>query len=110
VARLKSHIEKIDMIKLTKKQKRKPAPTRIKIEQVRQELDRHCHFRGRVDGFQFEHQEGILTVRGRVPTFYLKQLLQTVLKRVDGVERINNQVDVVCCDGLSSVREKIAYR
>jgi hypothetical protein len=111
VALLKSQIEKTDMITLTNKQRRKRAPTRIKIEQLaRQELDRHCHFRGRVDGFQFEHHEGVLTVRGRVPTFYLKQLLQTALKRVDGVERINNQVDVVCCDGLSSVREKIAYR
>ena len=99
------------MITLKNKQKRKPAPTRIMIERLaRQELDRHCHFRGHVDGFQFEHHDGVLTVRGRVPSFYLKQLLQTVLKRVDGVERINNQVDVVCSDGLSSVREKIAYR
>jgi hypothetical protein len=98
------------MITLKNKQQRKPAPTRIKIEQLaRQELDRHCHFHGRVDGFQFEHHEGVLTVRGRVPTFYLKQLLQTALKRVDGVERINNRVDVVCCDGLSSVRQKIAH-
>ena len=98
------------MLTLKNKQQRKPAPTRIKIEQLaRQELDRHYHFRGRVDGFQFEYHEGVLTVRGRVPTFYLKQLLQTALKRVDGVERINNRVDVVCCDGLSSVREKIAH-
>ena len=98
------------MITLTNKQKRKPAPTRVKIEQVvRQELGRHLHFRGRVDGFQFEHHEGVLTIRGRVPTFYLKQLLQTVLKRVDGVERINNHVDVVCSDGLSSVRKNLEY-
>jgi hypothetical protein len=34
-------------------------------------------------------------VRGTVPTFYLKQLLQNVLKDVDGVRAIDNQVAVV---------------
>lgn len=98
------------MITLKNKHKRKPAPARIKIERLaRKELGRHCHFRGRVDGFQFEHHEGVLTVQGRVPTFYLKQLLQTALKRVDGVERINNRVDVVCAEGLSSVRENFEH-
>jgi hypothetical protein len=97
------------MVTLATKQKRKPSATRIKIEYlVRKELERHCHFRGRVNGFQFEHRNGVLTVRGRVPSFYLRQLLERVLKRMDGVQRINNQVDVVCCDGLSSVRNNLA--
>ena len=97
------------MITLTNKQKKKPAPTRKTIEQLaRQVLDRHCHFRGRVDGFQFENREGVLTVRGRVPSFYLKHLLENVLLRVDGVQSVDNQVDVVCCDGLSSVRDRVA--
>jgi hypothetical protein len=68
------------MITLTKKRKKKPAPMRIKMEHlVRKELDGHCHFRGRVDGFQFEYRNGVLTVRGRVPSFYLRQLLERVL-------------------------------
>ncbi len=96
------------MITLTTKHTGKPSAARINVEhRARKELDGHCHFRGRVNEFQFEHRDGVLTVRGRVPTFYLKQLLQTILKRVDGVQRIDNRVDVVCCDGLSSVREKI---
>jgi hypothetical protein len=73
---------------------------------ARKELGRHRHFRGRVDGFQLEHRDGVLTVRGRVPNFYLRQLLERVLVRVDGVRRIINEVDVVCCDGLSSVRKQ----
>jgi hypothetical protein len=98
-----------DMVTLATKQKRKPSATRIKLEHVvRKELDGHCHFRGRVNGFQFQHRDGVLTVRGRVPSFYLRQLLEKVLKRIDGVQRINNQVDVVCCDGLSSVRNESA--
>ena len=50
--------------------------------------------------------DGVLTLRGRVPTFYLKQMLQTHLLRLDGVARIRNQVDVVNSSGLSSVRQR----
>jgi len=65
----------------------------------------HCHFRGRVDDFQFVQDDNVLIVRGRVPSFYLKQVLQTALMDVEGVRQIDNQVDVVCCYGLSSVRD-----
>jgi hypothetical protein len=47
-------------------------------------------------------------VRGRVPSFYLRKLLESILKRVDGVHIVDNQVDVVCCNGLSSVRSRKA--
>ena len=46
-------------------------------------------------------QDGVLTLAGRVSTFYLKQVLQTLVKNLDGVSRINNQVEV---DNLSSTR------
>jgi hypothetical protein len=95
------------MITLTKKQKRKPVTTRVDTaHRARKELNGHVHFRGRADGFQFEHRDGALTVRGRVPSFYLRTLLERILRRVDGVHVIDNQVDVVCCDGLSSVRSR----
>jgi hypothetical protein len=42
-------------------------------------------------------------VRGRVPSFYLKQVLQRVLRNAAGNRRIDDRVDVVCSDGLSSV-------
>jgi hypothetical protein len=41
-------------------------------------------------------------VRGAVPSFYLKQILQTVLMGLEGVALINNQVNVVSSEGLSS--------
>ena len=40
------------------------------------------------------YADGILTLRGQLPSFYLKQLLQTLLRDVEGVAQINNQVDV----------------
>ena len=52
------------------------------------------------------YEDGVLTLRGQLPTFYLKQVLQTWLRDLDFVEHIDNQVDVVSALGLSSVRPK----
>ena len=61
---------------------KKCAPT---VEQGAQELlSQHSHFRGRAGDFKYEYRAGMLIVRGCVPTFYLKQVLQTVLKEVEG--------------------------
>jgi hypothetical protein len=49
-------------------------------------------------------QNGVLTLRGRVPSFYLKQMAQSLLANIEGVDRIDNRVDVVSPRGLSSVR------
>jgi hypothetical protein len=51
-------------------------------------------------------EEEILIVRGSVPTFYLKQILQTVLKDIEGVRQIENQVQVVSAAGLSGVSKR----
>jgi hypothetical protein len=76
------------------------------IRTARALLATHDHFLGRNHGFEFEQAEEVLVVRGQVPTFYLKQVLQTVLREVAGVERVENLVDVVCSEGLSSVRRR----
>jgi len=73
------------------------------VNQVYQTLARNSHFTHHWREFACEYQDGILTLRGSVPSFYLKQLLQSALLKVPGVLRINNQVDVVAVDGLSSV-------
>ena len=39
--------------------------------------------------------EGVLAVRGQVSPFFLKQMAQTAVRDVPGVEEINNQVLVV---------------
>ena len=40
---------------------------------------------------------GVLTLVGRVPSYYLKQIAQTVVCSVEGVFQINNQLSV--CQG-----------
>jgi hypothetical protein len=66
-------------------------------------LSNHAHFRRRAGGFQYQYFEEALIVHGSVPSFYLKQLLQTVLMELDGIQRIENRVDVISSYGLSSV-------
>jgi hypothetical protein len=67
-------------------------------------LHNDAHFRGRDLNLSFELKDGVLTIRGSVPSFYLKQRLQTVLKEMERVDRIENYVDVISSHGLSSVR------
>ena len=81
-----------------------PRPRHVE-RQARALVARHHCFRGHEREFEFVHSEDVLTVRGRVPTFYLKQMLQTMLKDLRGIARIDNQVDVVSSHGLSSVRK-----
>ena len=41
-----------------------------------------------------EFHEGVLTLRGRVSTFYLKQVAQALIRAIDGVGEINNRLEV----------------
>jgi hypothetical protein len=74
------------------------------VETARELLAGHDHFRGRANTFDMCECDGVLLIRGQVPSFYLKQLLQSALEGVVGVWRLENRVDVVSPDGLSSVR------
>ncbi len=38
--------------------------------------------------------DGVLTLSGAVPTFHHKQLAQTAVAGLGGVDRINNRIDV----------------
>jgi hypothetical protein len=53
---------------------------------------------------RFLFENGRLTLRGCVPSFYLKQILQERLRGIEHVKQIENEVDVVSSTGVSSVR------
>jgi osmotically-inducible protein OsmY len=77
------------------------------VEQAARErvtVDCPCAFYFR--GISIHHDDGLLTLRGQLPTFYLKQTLQSRLLDVEGVKRIDNQVDVVSSAGVSNIRHK----
>jgi osmotically-inducible protein OsmY len=42
-----------------------------------------------------EFRAGVLTLRGRLPSYYLKQVAQALVATVEGVTRVDNQVEVV---------------
>ena len=42
-----------------------------------------------------EFRAGVLTLRGRLPSHYLRQVARTVVTTVEGVERIDDQIEVV---------------
>jgi hypothetical protein len=44
-----------------------------------------------------EQQGGALVLRGCLPSYYLKQVAQEVVARLDGVIRIDNRIEVLCC-------------
>jgi osmotically-inducible protein OsmY len=42
-----------------------------------------------------EYQEGVLTLQGRLPTYYLKLMAQSVVADVEGVTAIVNKIEVM---------------
>lgn len=42
-----------------------------------------------------EEENGAIVLSGRLPSFYLKQVVQTVAGSVDGVRRLDNRVEVI---------------
>ncbi|PQO43925.1 BON domain-containing protein [Blastopirellula marina] len=60
-------------------------------------------------GFMFrkieaEYEDGKLVLSGCVPSFYLKQNLQELLRDIPHVHQVVSDVDVVSSCGVSSVR------
>ena len=45
---------------------------------------------------QCDFHEGVLTLRGCLPTYYLKQMAQSAIGPVSGIHRIVNEIEVMC--------------
>lgn len=41
-----------------------------------------------------EYREGVVFLRGQLPSFYQKQLAQETIRNLDGVEQIVNRIEV----------------
>jgi hypothetical protein len=66
----------------------------------RQAVEAEARSRLRASGYHqlrivsCEFREGVLTLRGHVSTFYLKQVAQTLIRDLDGAGEINNRLEV----------------
>ncbi len=72
-------------------------------ETVRQRID-GCSYKFIFGNVTWRCHRGHLTLGGRVPSFYLKQALQELLRGIERVKLITNSVDVVSSTGMSSER------
>jgi hypothetical protein len=70
-------------------------------ETVRRRID-GCSYKIVFGNVTWHCNEGHLTLRGRVPNYYLKQVLQELLHGIERVKLITNSVDVVSATGISS--------
>ena len=62
---------------------------------ARQRLSEACPDVFYFERISLDYADGILTLRGQLPSFYLKQLLQEHLRGMESVAQKDNQVDVV---------------
>lgn len=69
---------------------RKPVDA-IRID-AEQKLLANPHFLNR--DIRCDFHEGVLILRGRVRSYYHKQIAQTIAASVNGVEQVINQIDV----------------
>ena len=69
-------------------------PVEIPISELaRQKLRQHPN--RALKKISCEFKDGVLILRGRLPSFYLKQVTQEIVVRLDGIERIDNQIEVI---------------
>ena len=67
---------------------------------------RDCPYAYMFSRVDWTYDRGTLRLDGAVQSFYLKQVLQELVRDIDHVEQIVNQVNVVSPRGLSSVRPR----
>jgi hypothetical protein len=65
------------------------------VMRARHIVEQHGQLSRRSADLHFAIDGETLVVSGSVPTYYLKQLVQTALKGLQGVRQIDNQVEVV---------------
>ena len=56
-------------------------------------LEQNPHLAGR--SLRFEAEQGRVTLRGTVHSYYQKQMAQEALREIDGIAQIYNELEVV---------------
>ena len=72
----------------------KNSQCRLMENRALEQLESHPHFRGRGHWITCHYQEGCLYLEGKLPSFYLKQLAQEAIRSIEGIDRIENRIEV----------------
>ena len=78
-----------------------PAPQTL-VRLALSRLGSNEHFACHTDAINVSYDNGLLVLTGRAPSFYLKSILQIAVGELPAGCRVENRVDVVNCEGLSS--------
>jgi len=78
------------------------------VDAIRQLLseDGRCPCAFYFNDVRCECCRGVLKLEGRVPTIGLKKVLLSLIEKLDGITRLDDQLDVISSTGLSQVRPK----
>ena len=71
------------------------SPGNAIVPLIRERLEQHPSFRGRSALLRVELVGGSIVLSGRVPSYYLKQLLQEAVMAIPEVTAVDNRVDVL---------------
>ena len=74
---------------------REELPRSAVVSSIRELLEQHPHFRGRTSLLKIESIGGSIVLSGRLPSYYLKQLLQEAIKENVDIAQIDNHVEVM---------------
>jgi len=75
------------------KHENKAVSPRRRVDEVAEARLQHAKY-VELRAVSCEFHEGVLTLRGRVPSYYLKQLAQSLLDSIPGVLQLDNQLEV----------------
>jgi hypothetical protein len=70
------------------------APPDDLVAIAKDRLSHDGYFCQRMHRLDIVDHDGTLVLNGRLPSFYLKQILQTVVAQIDGVVKVDNLVEV----------------
>lgn len=62
------------------------------VSRINHVVERHPHFR--LDRLRFEARAGRVLIRGRVSSFFEKQMAQEALRSISGIDAIENELEV----------------
>lgn len=71
----------------------KPAPARV-VDLVQRRLRSDPAYLA-LKNISCEYHDGMLTLCGSLPSYYLKQMAQVVVGEVEGVRQVDNRIEVV---------------
>jgi hypothetical protein len=74
----------------------RPAQSQVVVEGAEHRL--RCNPYLALKNVSCEYREGVLILRGCLPSYYLKQMAQTAVAQLDGVRQIVNEIEVVTAD------------